>query len=233
MADTGFSRSPLLVKGALVQLVRDIVGVIPHIVVFQYNPEKLTHAITPWNPFEGEATAKGTNAPSVQPFEPKETFTLSIELDATDGMEDGNPLAATTGVAAQLAALKKLIVATEGPLGDVIRSAKALARKTDRQEIERPTVPIVLFVWGPGRILPVRITSFSVDETLFSPQLYPLQATVALGLEVLTPDVFKCQDDLTVKIAIAAYNATRLQEDALAVANVFNTAAQLRAMLPF
>ena len=46
----------------------------------------------------------------------------------------------------------------------------------------RPTVPVVLFVWGPGRILPVRVTSFAVDETLFAPSLYPLQATVTLGL---------------------------------------------------
>ena len=88
----------------------------------------------------------------------------------------------------------------------------ALVGKASEHAV-RPTVPVVLFVWGPGRILPVRVTSFSVEETLFSPSLYPIQATVSLGLEVLTPDVFKCQRDITADIAIAAYNFTKLQED--------------------
>jgi hypothetical protein len=38
MAETGYSRSPKIAKGALVQLLPDIVGVIPNIIVFQYNP---------------------------------------------------------------------------------------------------------------------------------------------------------------------------------------------------
>jgi hypothetical protein len=97
----------------------------------------------------------------------------------------------------------------------------------------RPTVPVVLFVWGPGRILPVRVTSFSVEETLFSPSLHPIQATVTLGLEVLTPDVFKCQRDITADIAVAAYNFTKLQEDSLAVAHIANNLEAIRGLLPF
>jgi hypothetical protein len=92
---------------------------------------------------------------------------------------------------------------------------------------------VVLFVWGPGRILPVRVTSFSVEETLYSPTLFPTQATVTLGLEVLTPDVFKCQSDITADLAIAAYNFTKLQEDALAVAHIANNADAIRGLLPF
>jgi hypothetical protein len=231
MPDTGSSRSPKVQKGAFVQLVKDVVGVVPHIVPFQYNPEKLSRSVTPWNPFEAESTQRGTNAPTVQPFEPRETFNLAIELDATDGLEDGHPLAVGFGVAPQLAALKKLVVATEGLIGDVARNARSLVGRTGKAA--RPTVPILLFVWGAGRILPVRITSFAVEETLFSPLLYPTQATVTLALEVLTPDLFKCQGDVAVKIAVAAYRSTRLEEDNLAVANVAGTVEQIRALLPF
>jgi hypothetical protein len=94
-------------------------------------------------------------------------------------------------------------------------------------------VPVILFAWGPGRILPVRITSFSVEETFFSPLLYPIQAKVSLTLEVLTPDVFKCQKDATTAMAIAAYRFTKLQEDALAVESLAGASESILGMLPF
>ena len=232
MSDTGLKRSPKFQKGALVQLVKDIVGLVPNVIPFQYNPEKLSRALTPWNPFETDQTQRGAQAPTVQPFDPKESFNLILEVDATDGMEDDNPVTVTAGIADRLAALKKLTLPTEGPVGDLIASASALAGRASAQAV-RPTVPVVLFVWGPGRILPVRVTSFSVEETLYSPTLFPTQATVTLGLEVLTPDVFKCQSDITADLAIAAYNFTRLQEDALAAAHIANNVDAIRGLLPF
>ncbi|GKT07120.1 hypothetical protein [Desulforhabdus sp. TSK] len=232
MPDTGLKRSPKFQKGALVQLVKDIVGVVPNVIPFQYNPEKLSHSLTPWNPFEVDQRQRGSQAPTVQPFDPKESFNLTLELDATDDLEDGNPVTVATGIADRLAALKKLTLPTQGPIGDLVASARALAGKASEQAM-RPTVPVVLFVWGPSRILPVRVTSFSVDETLFSPTLHPIQATVTLGLEVLTPDAFKCQSELTADLAIAAYNFTKLQEDALAVAHIAKNVDAIRGLLPF
>ena len=128
-----------------------------------------------------DQTQRGAQAPTVQPFDPKESFNLTLEIDATNELEDDNPVAKEVGVADRLAALKKLTLPSQGLIGDVVASARALVGKASEQAI-RPTVPVVLFVWGPGRILPVRITSFSVDETLFSPSLHPIQATVTLGL---------------------------------------------------
>ena len=92
---------------------------------------------------------------------------------------------------------------------------------------------MVLFVWGPGRILPVRVTSFSVEESLFAPSLHPTQATVSLGLEVLTPDAFKCQKDITADLAVAAFNFTKLQDDTLAAAHIANNLDAVRGLLPF
>jgi len=232
MPDTGLKRSPKFQKGALVQLVRGVLGVAPNVIPFQYNPEKLSHTLTTWNPFEVDQTQRGAQAPTVQPFDPKESFNLTLEIDATNDLEDDNPVAKGVGVADRLAALKKLTLPSEGLIGDLVASARALVGKAAKQAV-RPTVPVVLFVWGPGRILPIRVTSFSVEETLFSPTLYPIQATVTLGLEVLTPDVFKCQHDITADLAVAAYNFTRLQEDALAVAHIANNLDAIRGLLPF
>ena len=46
--------------------------------------------------------------------------------------------------------------------------------------------PLTLFVWGPQRVLPVRLTELSVTEEAFDPQLNPIRAKVSLGLRVLT-----------------------------------------------
>src|SRR5689334_7645096 len=161
MPDTGLRRSPRFEKGALVQLVKDLVGVTPNVIPFQYNPEKLSHTLTPWNPFEVDQTQRGAQAPNVQPFDPKESFDLSLEIDATDDLADDKTVAKSVGIADRLAALKKLTLPTQGAIGDLVADAQALAGITG--QAIRPTVPVVLFVWGAGRILPVRVKSFSVE----------------------------------------------------------------------
>src|SRR5689334_11474162 len=128
MPDTGLQRSPRVEKGALVQLVKGLMGVLPNVVPFQYNPEKLSHTLTTWNPFEVDQTQRGAQAPTVQPFALKESFNLTLEIDATDELEDGNPVATTVGVADRLAALQKLTLPTEGLIGDLVAGAAAAAR---------------------------------------------------------------------------------------------------------
>jgi hypothetical protein len=225
------TNSPKVLKGAFVQLASGLISIEPNVVIFQYNPERLTHALTPWNPFEGDQAQRGAQAPNVQPFNPKETFNLVLELDASDGLASGDPLTTVSGIAPQLAALKKLTLPTQGAIGDLVASAKALVGAASNAAV-RPTVPILLFMWGLGQILPVRITSFSVEIASFSPLLEPWQAKVTLALEVLTPDLFKCRDDIAVKIATAAYNMTKTAEDALAVLNVSNNVQSIIGMLP-
>jgi len=226
-----FPTTPKIMKGALVQLTRDVIGVTPFVIPFQFNPSQLSVSLTPWNPFEVDAAQRGSQAPTVQPYQPKETFSLTVELDAADGLEDGDPLTQAHGILPRLAALKKLTLPSRGPVGDLVAAAEALSGSA-QEAAHRPTVPIVLFVWGPGRILPVRVTSYSAEETAFSAALYPTQASVALTLEVLPPDVFHCQEDPVAKVAVAAFRATALQEAALAVESAADPRS-VRSLLPF
>jgi len=208
-----------LVRGALVQLIEDTVAFIPNIVQFQYNPEKITRALTPHDPLQGAGRSK--QAPDSQPFNPEEKFTFTLKLSAMEGLSYANPVTIATGVASRLAALRKMVKPTNGLLGDVVGSAKALKAKK-HSLLDRKTLPITFLVYGPSIVLPVRITSFSVDEVLHSPLLYPIDATVSLSLTVITPDQYKCTEAKFKDLAIAAYNLTQLQEDALAVANMAN-----------
>lgn len=232
MPETGFSRSPKVQKGALVQIVESAIGIpTPNIVPFQYNPATIKRQLKPWNPLEVDQTMRGLSAPTAQPFDPEESITLDIELDASDQIEDSDPVAVEVGVADRIAALEKMLFPSDTPVGQLLSAAASLLGIA--QPPKRATVPVTLFVWGPGRILPVRITSYSIEEQLFLPTLYPMQARVSLALEVLTPDRFKCQSGPTVDIAIAAYQHFRLQQDALALAHTARSLDVARGLKPF
>lgn len=228
----GSPLSPSVTKGALVQLAEDFGIIVPNIIPFQYNPASMTRALKPWDPGEVDQTNRGAQSPNVQPYDPEETYKFTLELDATDDLAEGNVLAETTGIASRIAAIQKLTEPSGGLLGDLIASAAALAN-TPQKESERASVPITLLVLGVGVILPVRVTSISIEIKEFTPQLFPYMADVQLELRVLTPEVFKCKTGVAIDVAIAAYEYTRLQEDALAVLNIANAVGSAKSILPF
>ena len=47
---------------------------------------------------------------------------------------------------------------------------------------------MTLLVWGVNRVLPVRITDFSITEEAYDVSLNPIRAKVSLGLRVLNYD---------------------------------------------
>jgi hypothetical protein len=223
--------SPPVMRGALVQLLEDFGVPVPNIVPFQYNPAKVTRNFTPWNPFATSQQNQTAQTPLVQPFDPEETFGFDLEFNAVDDIELYNPVAMATGVASRLAALKKLILPSQGLFGDLIGSAKALAGKVAKEGV-KPEVPVTLLILGTGIILPVRVTSLKIEISEFTPLLYPLAAKATIELKVLTPDVFKCKTTTANGIAIAAYNLTKTQDDALAIANAANVVAAVGSMVP-
>lgn len=234
MAD-GFTRSPKLLKGALVELSEPFLGPVPNIIVFQYNPETMTRTLTPWSAGSTKAGSAGKEEESrSQPFDPGEKFSLNLLLDAADALEEPekHPVAVISGVADRVSALEMLLYpAKESFLGEFFGS---LAGTVD--VVPRGTVPVVLFVWGPGRIVPVRLTSFSVDEQLYSPTLYPIRAKVTVGLQVLTSFSFhKVARPLSAseEMAVKAYEFTRKQKEVLARANLANSVESILGLLPF
>ncbi len=255
MGNNGYSRSPLLLKGALVEFSQRFLGPVPNIIIFQYNPDSLTRTLQVWDPDKKEEGGKTpgvapTASPSVQPGDPPETFSLNLVVDATDALEDPalHPVAFVSGVADRLAALELLlypepdktllgglVAALSGSLsvGSGGVSLGGAGGGKAPKSVPPKKVPVVLFVWGPGRIVPVRLTSFVVEEQWFSPLLYPLRAKVTVGLKVLTPDDFPHPDKLSEKFAVKAFQFTRKQKEVLAAANLANSVESVLGMLPF
>lgn len=239
-------RTPKLLKGALIEFSERFLGPIPNVIVFQYNPDTLTRALEVWKPSGGEASA------TAQPNDPPETFTLALELDASDALEspDAHPVASISGVADRIAAMEMLLYPqpTDGGLLGSLAGALSVGASVGGAGIslgggssaatatitQRGTVPVVLFAWGPGRIVPVRVTTFSVEETMHNTLLYPTRAKVSIGLKILTPRDFPpCDQKLSEKIAIASFKFTRKQKEILAAANMANSVESILGMLPF
>jgi hypothetical protein len=112
---------------------------------------------------------------------PVETITLDVEIDATDQLASGNPLATSMGVYPQLSALEMLLY----PKSALVIANTVLAL-TGTIELIPPEAPLTLFVWGPKRVLPVRLTTFSITEEAYDVGLNPIRASVNLGLRVLS-----------------------------------------------
>lgn len=253
---TGYSRSPKLLRGALVEFSERFLGPVPNIIVFQYNPETVTRTLQPWQPQPQQGASGTAGAASgelsppcmAQPFDPPETFDLPLELDAADALEEpeSHSVAVLSGVADRIAALELLLYPSEGSLlGGLLGVASASVSVSAGgvslsgsagggvDEVPRTTAPVVLFVWGPGRIVPVRLTSFSVEEQAYSPTLYPIRAKVTVGLRVLTSECFPEPRSLSQKLAVAAYEFTKKQKQALGAANLANSVESILGMLPF
>jgi hypothetical protein len=244
----GYSRSPKLLKGALIQFSAPLLIPIPNLIVFQYNPETLARSMTPWAPpekdDEGKIDDKILNKLS-QPYDPQEQFTLALEVDATDAMEapSSHPVEFATGVADRIAAMEMLLYPPgDSALGGLLNvsvnfslsGGLSFGSAAAVDVVQRTEVPIVLFFWGPGRIVPVRLLNMSVDEQQFSPVLYPIKAKVSLTMKVLDSTAFDDREQTAiVKIAKACYKFTRAQKEALALANVANSVESIIGMLPF
>jgi hypothetical protein len=93
-------------------------------------------------------------------------------------------------------------------------------------------VPIVLFVWGALRIVPVRVTAFSVTEKLFDGLLNPTHAEATITLTVLTPDELAAVQGPMAGIATSAYTYMQGVRQAQALANLGESAASVLGMLP-
>ena len=48
--------------------------------------------------------------------------------------------------------------------------------------------PLTLFIWSASRVVPMRITEFTITEEAFDVDLNPIRAKVSLGMRVLSID---------------------------------------------
>jgi hypothetical protein len=212
-----FPGSPRLLKGAIIGL--DPANPLASVIVFQYNPDSLTRRL------EARSSGGGDNADRSEAFRltgpPKETITLSVEIDAADQLEQANPIAVATGIYPTLSALEMLLY----PKSALVIANTALAQ-VGNIEIIPPEAPLTLFVWGPQRVLPVRLTSFSITEEAHDTLLNPIRAKVDLSLYVLSYIDLKLTNP-----GYMLFLAHQIAKEIMATSNVFNSVQNIGASL--
>jgi hypothetical protein len=167
------TRTPRTLRGAIVAVDRS--GPPSRIVVFQYNPDEVSRTL---QPSEGGGSDSGTKRAWGAPAE---TVSLTVELDATDQLEAGDPLAAATGILPALSALEMLLHPSSA---QIIANTVLLAAGTI--QILPPKPPLAILVWGPARVVPVKLTNLQITEQAYSPALVPIRASVEVSANVLT-----------------------------------------------
>jgi hypothetical protein len=242
---SGFSNKPKKLRGAFVEYG---LSVPPLFVVFQFNPEQLTrnrsisigarNAVEPsfgqQQPGETrqcrtppERSLRQAHEVAVGPDEindaqsitvGQETIQLDIRLDATDKMNEGDTIAGQFGVLPQLATLELMAhPKSESILGAALSSLLGSSGGINFTRGANP--PVILFMWGYTRIMPVNISSMSITETEFNPQLSPTRASVSLGLSVIEGnDPF--------------YKYSKLAKEAMSVLNLANIADIENVVVP-
>jgi hypothetical protein len=173
--------SPKLLKGGLVLVDAETAKVLS-VISLQYNSDSLNRTLQ-------VQTTGGQAGDRIEPVRFKgpavETFKLEADIDATDQLEfpDQNPNAGQFGIAPQLALLESLVQPSAAQLSAVDREASS-----GTLEIAPMLAPLAMFVWGKNRIVPVKVTDFSITEEAFDPSLNPIRAKVSLGLRVMSTD---------------------------------------------
>ncbi len=231
-------------KGGLIEFTESFPIPIPNVVIFQYNPETMTHGWTPATTGGAPAPGQAASNPLAITGQPQETFSFTLAMDSNDTIADGNAvvagLAEISGVYTRLAALEMLLFPTAPPGGGLIGSLSSAlglgggsSSPTPTQQVPAAQLPTVLFVWGPGRIVPVRVTALSITEKLYDNTLLnPIHVEAQITLRVLTADELKYVDGPLGSLAKIANTYSQGLREALAIANLANAVTSIVGMLP-
>ncbi len=176
--------SPRHVKGGIVTL-DPTTSTIKSVIALQYNPDSVSRTLQIQSMPGGQdgvrVDALRLRGPAV------ETIKIEVSLDATDYLEfpnlKPNQPYVQFGLQPQLSQLEMLV----NPTVETIIADDNMAN-AGTLEIIPLEQPLTLFVWSKSRVVPVRLTEFSVTEEAFDQQLNPIRAKVSLGMRVLTVD---------------------------------------------
>ena len=199
----GFSNQPKILRGAFVEFG---ISIPPMIVVFQFNPLTISRsrAATPVAPKTPQSSKGAQNLDFIQQIGKskgkslvsfrngttlnvgQEKLSFDIRLDASDKLNDGDTLTQQFGISPQLATLELMMLPKSQGLLQGAVSALLGGKPNDFAFFdEARDPPIILFVWGRKRILPVNILNMQINEQEFSTDLNPRRAVVSVSLEVI------------------------------------------------
>lgn len=176
---SSFPGTPRILKGGIV-LIDPGTAAVRRIISLQYNPDTLTRSFR----IKGVGTEGGNRSEAMRlSGPPVETYKLDAEIDATDQLESADVTTMGLGIQPQLSVLETIVY----PSSATLISNNRLARNGSLEIIPMESA-MTLFVWSKNRVIPVRLTEFSIVEEAFDADLNPVRAKVSISMQVLTTD---------------------------------------------
>jgi hypothetical protein len=194
-------------KGAFAVFNPDDTAVMSSFIPFRFNPEALTRQLALEQAQGGAAGAQGGEGEGSEGEQGadassgtlKETFSVLLRFDLAERVEAVSTLPLEFGVMPEISALEELLYPMESEAeapSDGTEPVRARGRR-----------PLVLFIWGERRVVPVKITGMAISETFFNGKLYPIRAEIEVGLQVLGDA--EARDNTRVKSALGFTGANR------------------------
>ncbi|MGH8581307.1 MAG: hypothetical protein ACREWG_00665 [Gammaproteobacteria bacterium] len=219
-----------LLRGALIEYGTDLIGPMPNVVIFQFNPESLSRSLQ-IPPRPTGATQRETTQAGEKTFE---RISFKAHFSAANMLDEDKALAKLFGIGPQLCALEKMVLPSAKIAGLIGKALDAIGDAlggggddAPAQPIPREKYPRILFIWGLTRVLPVTIDSMTIAEQEYDSLLNPLRAEVDLQLSVIATDIGS--DDVLAK---GALEYSTIAKEAQAIANLANTAEQIVELIP-
>ena len=226
----GFSNKPKILRGAFVEYGLSIP---PLFVVFQFNPVQLTRNRTLTYRLGEEAQRAGPRKAHQNPIYKdltklrddqivtiqEETIGFEIRLDATDKLNEGDAITEQFGISPQLSTLELMVHPKEESLLGAVLSSLLGSSSNAFSFTKSPNPPMILFIWGRKKVLPVNINSMNITETEFSTDLNPIRATVAVNLTVIEGQSLP-------------YKYSKAMKEAMSVLKLANIASITDVMIP-
>lgn len=177
-------------QGALAVFDQDAsgeAGAITRFLPFRFNPEDLSRQLSieqaqgqgaqpgGGGSDDGNAADQGADADSGSL---KEAFSINLRFDLAYREEHASAnMPVEFGILPEISALEDLmhpVESTTDQPSDGSEPTRARGRR-----------PLVLFVWGERRVVPVKIIGMTINEQFFNGQLYPTRAEVEVSFETL------------------------------------------------
>jgi hypothetical protein len=174
--------SPKLLKGGIV-LLDPVTSAVQRVIALQYNPDSISRTLQ----VQGVGAEGGDRSEALRlKGPPVETIKVEAEMDATDQLAvakdtEAGKIAIQVGLHPQLAVLELIVYPTSAHL-----QANNSKAQSGILEIAAMESSLTLFIWSKQRIVPVRLTEFSITEEAFDTALNPIRAKVSLGMRVLS-----------------------------------------------
>lgn len=176
-------------KGAFAVFEPEQTTKISRFIPFRFNPETLSRSLSIEQSSSGggqpaggsggggETAEQGSDADSGSL---KESFNILLRFDLAEREEQHsspNKSNIQFGVFPEISAMEDLVYTVESTTSQPSDGSEPVKARGQR--------PLVLFIWGEKRVVPVKITGMTINETLFNGKLYPIRAEVDVALEVL------------------------------------------------